>query len=70
MRDVGVMTLLWLGGFFLGMVWAFIAARRLFMRRWKVLSLSWGAFCASMWIFFSAVSLLGLGHKLFGWVTH
>ncbi len=57
------------GTFALGIGWALVAARGLFLRNWKVLSLGWGTFCAAEIIIFSTISALGLGHVLFGWMV-
>jgi hypothetical protein len=64
-----VICLVWLGVFAMGIAWGLGAARGLFLRRWKVLTLGWGMFCASAAIFFGFVSALGLGHALFGWMV-
>ena len=68
MSDFLVLSLVALGAFAMGIAWAFIAARGLFIRKWKALTLAWGTFCASVPVIFSAISALGLGHALFGWM--
>ncbi|HEY2752144.1 hypothetical protein [Phenylobacterium sp.] len=66
MSDVPVIFTMWLGVFAVGIAWAFLAARGLLLRKWKVLTLGG---CASVAIIFSTISALGLGHRLFGWMV-
>ena len=69
MSDVSVICLVGFGAFAMGIAWALVAARGLFLRKWKVLTLAWGTFCGSVAIIFSAISALGLGHALLGWMV-
>lgn len=69
MSDLPVLFAVWFGMFVMGISYALLAAHGLFLRNWKLLTVGWGTFCASVPIIFSTISALGLGHVLFGWMV-